>query len=112
MDLAREGRWLQIRLADQRTGWISERYVGRVIAGSPPPETAAERLVWASPEGCQQVVASGGRMAPLTGPGGHVRSLARMRAVIRATSRAYRARPAASESWAKRGSLGLTGGQR
>jgi endonuclease/exonuclease/phosphatase family metal-dependent hydrolase len=64
MDLAREGRWLQIRLADQRTGWISERYVGRVIAGSPPPETAAERLVWASPEGCQQVVASGGRMAP------------------------------------------------
>jgi endonuclease/exonuclease/phosphatase family metal-dependent hydrolase len=66
IDTAREGRWLQLRLADARTGWIAARYVGRTIAGSPPPGplTDAERLVWTSPEGCQQVVQSGGRMAP------------------------------------------------
>jgi hypothetical protein len=64
IDLARGGSWLQLRLADARTGWITTRYVGRTIAGSPPPDTAAERLVWTSPEGCQQVVGSGGRMAP------------------------------------------------
>jgi hypothetical protein len=58
------GRWLQLRLADQRTGWISEHYVGRTIAGAPPPDTFAERLVWTSPQGCQQVVGRGGRMAP------------------------------------------------
>ena len=44
--------------------------------------------------------------------GGHLRSLAWTRAAIRAMSWAYSARPAASESCAKRGSLGLTGGQR
>ena len=64
IDLARGGSWLQLRLTDARTGWITTRYVGRTIAGSPPPETSAERLVWTSPEGCQQVVDSGGRMVP------------------------------------------------
>jgi endonuclease/exonuclease/phosphatase family metal-dependent hydrolase len=64
IDTAREGRWLQIRLADARTGWIAARYVGRTIAGAPPAVTPDERMVWTSPEGCQQVVASGGRMAP------------------------------------------------
>jgi hypothetical protein len=64
MDLAQGGSWLHIRLPDQRVGWITARYVGRTIAGSPPPETSAERLVWTSPEGCQQVVGSGGRMVP------------------------------------------------
>jgi hypothetical protein len=64
MDLAREGRWLEIRLSDQRTGWIASRYVGRTIAGSPPSPTADERTVWTSPEGCQQVVAGGSRMVP------------------------------------------------
>ena len=64
MDTARDGRWLQLRLADARTGWIAARYVGRTIAGAPPPDTAAERTVWTSPEGCQQVVGSGERMAP------------------------------------------------
>jgi hypothetical protein len=64
LDLARDGRWLQVRLPDQRTGWMAVRYVGRTIAGSPPPDTSAERLVWTSPEGCQQVVGSGGRMVP------------------------------------------------
>jgi hypothetical protein len=63
-DLAREGRWLQLRFADARTGWISARYVGRTVAGSPPPDTSAERTVWTSPEGCQQIVGSGRRMAP------------------------------------------------
>jgi hypothetical protein len=63
-DIAREGRWLQLRLADARTGWITTRYVGRTIAGSPVPETSAERLVWTSPEGCQQVVGSSGHMVP------------------------------------------------
>jgi hypothetical protein len=67
--LAKEGRWLQLRLADARTGWISGRYVARTIACPPPvppgPSPAAdERTVWTSPEGCQQVVASGGRMTP------------------------------------------------
>jgi endonuclease/exonuclease/phosphatase family metal-dependent hydrolase len=60
----RGGSWLQLRLPDARTGWIAARYVGRTIAGSPPPDTAAERTVWTSPQGCQQVVGSGGRMAP------------------------------------------------
>jgi Bacterial SH3 domain len=63
IDSDRGGRWLQIRVPDQRTGWIAARYVWRTIADSPPPETSAERLVWSSPEGCQQVVESGGRMA-------------------------------------------------
>jgi endonuclease/exonuclease/phosphatase family metal-dependent hydrolase len=63
-DLAHEGRWLQLRLADAHTGWIAARYVGRTVVGSPPPDTAAERTVWTSPEGCQQVVGSGGRMVP------------------------------------------------
>jgi hypothetical protein len=63
-DIAREGRWLQLRLADARTGWITTRYVGRTIDGSPPPDTSAERQVWTSPEGYQQVVASGRRMVP------------------------------------------------
>jgi hypothetical protein len=62
--LHRGGRWFQLRLPDQRTGWITARYVGRVIASSPPPATDVERLVWSSPEGCQQVVARGDRMAP------------------------------------------------
>jgi hypothetical protein len=61
---AREGRWLQLRLSDQRTGWVAARYVARTSGGSPPSVTPDERTVWASPEGCQQVVASGGRMAP------------------------------------------------
>jgi hypothetical protein len=64
IDLARGGSWLQLRLADARTGWIAGRYVGRTLAGAPPPDTSAERLVWTSPESCQQVVGSGGRMAP------------------------------------------------
>ena len=64
MALDRGGSWLQIRVPDARTGWIAARYVGRTIAGSPPPDTSAERTVWTSLEGCQQVVASGGRMAP------------------------------------------------
>jgi hypothetical protein len=64
MDLARGGSWLHIRLPDQRIGWITTRYVGRTIAGSPPPEPSAEHQVWTSPEGCQQVVASGRRMVP------------------------------------------------
>jgi hypothetical protein len=51
IDLARGGSWLQLRLADARTGWITTRYVGRTIASSPPPETSAERQVWTSPEG-------------------------------------------------------------
>jgi endonuclease/exonuclease/phosphatase family metal-dependent hydrolase len=62
--LDRGGRWLQIRLPDQRAGWIAARYVGRTIAGAPPPLTPDERTVWTSPEGCRQVVDSGGRMAP------------------------------------------------
>jgi endonuclease/exonuclease/phosphatase family metal-dependent hydrolase len=64
MDTARDGRWLQLRFADARTGWSAARYVGRTIAGAPPTDTAAERTVWTSPEGCHQVVASGGRMVP------------------------------------------------
>ena len=64
IDLDRAGRWLQLRLANARTGWIAARYVGRTIAGSPPPETSAERLVWTAPAGCQQVVGRGSRMAP------------------------------------------------
>jgi hypothetical protein len=63
-DLARDGRWLQIRLPDARIGWIAARYVGRTIAGAPSPDPSAERTVWTSPEGCQQVVGSGGRMVP------------------------------------------------
>ena len=51
LGLDRGGSWLQIRLPDQRTGWIAARYVGRTIAGSPPPDTSAERQVWTSPEG-------------------------------------------------------------
>jgi hypothetical protein len=47
IDLARGGSWLQLRLADQRTGWIAARYVGRTIAGSTPPTSPgdAERRV-------------------------------------------------------------------
>jgi hypothetical protein len=66
VNIARDGRWLQLRLPDQRTGWMASRYVGRTIAGSSPPETSAERTVWTSPEGCQQVVERGGRMPPAT----------------------------------------------
>jgi hypothetical protein len=50
MDLPRGGSWLHIRLPDQRIGWMTARYVGRTIAGSPPPETSAERLVQTSPQ--------------------------------------------------------------
>lgn len=64
IDTERGGRWLQLRLPDQRTGWILARYVGRTIAGSPPADTSAERTVWTSREGCQQVVGSGGRTVP------------------------------------------------
>jgi hypothetical protein len=62
--LARDGRWLELRLADARTGWVSSRYVGRTLAGAPPADTSAEHTVWTSPQGCQQVVGSGGRMTP------------------------------------------------
>jgi hypothetical protein len=62
--LERGGSWLELRVPDDRTGWISARYVGRLVAGPPPPDTSAERTVWTSPEGCQRVVGSGGRMAP------------------------------------------------
>jgi hypothetical protein len=34
IDNDRGGRWLQLPLPDERIGWISERYVGRTIAGS------------------------------------------------------------------------------
>jgi endonuclease/exonuclease/phosphatase family metal-dependent hydrolase len=64
IDTARDSRWLQIRLPDSHTGWIAARYVGRTLAGAPPAVTPDERAVWTSPEGCQQVVASGGRMVP------------------------------------------------
>jgi Bacterial SH3 domain len=62
--LDRGGSWLELRVPDERTGWISARYVGRTMAGPPPPDTSAERTVWASPEGCQQVVSGGSRMSP------------------------------------------------
>ena len=62
--LAHDGRWLQLHLADERTGWVSARYVGRTLPGPSPVDPSAERTVWTSPEGCQQVVGSGGRMAP------------------------------------------------
>jgi glyoxylase-like metal-dependent hydrolase (beta-lactamase superfamily II) len=41
-------------------GSPAARYVGHTVAGSPPPDPSAERTVWTSPEGCQQVVGSGG----------------------------------------------------
>jgi hypothetical protein len=65
-DTAREGRWLQLRLPDERSGWIASRYVARTVGGSSPPlpPTEAERRVWTSPEACQQVLASGARMVP------------------------------------------------
>lgn len=66
-EIAQEGRWLKLELDDGKTGWISAKYVGRVLAGGqppppPPPGGDVERQVWESPEGCQQVVAAGGRM--------------------------------------------------
>jgi hypothetical protein len=63
-DLARDGRWIELRLAAARPGWVAARYVRRTVAGSAPPDPSAERTVWTSPEGCRQVVGSGGRMAP------------------------------------------------
>jgi hypothetical protein len=63
-DLARDGRWLEFRLANARTGWVAARYVGCTIASAPPVDPSAERTVWISPEGCQQVMGGGGRMAP------------------------------------------------
>ncbi|HSF29994.1 MAG TPA: hypothetical protein VLK82_05905 [Candidatus Tectomicrobia bacterium] len=61
IDLAREGRWLQVCLPDQRAGWIMARYAGRTIPSSPPAVTPDERTVWTSAEDCQQVVTGGGR---------------------------------------------------
>src|SRR5262245_59282131 len=43
--LARDGRWLQLRLADARAGWVAARYVGRTIAGTPPAVAPDERTV-------------------------------------------------------------------
>ena len=63
VDMAHEGDWLRILLADGRERWVFKRYVGRVV-----PEDATvsggnmEARVWDSPEVCQEVVRAGGRM--------------------------------------------------
>ena len=59
--------WLRIRLVeDNREGWISPKYVGRVVfgGGSPGPGAPAdaERLVWRSAADCRTVVEAGGRL--------------------------------------------------
>jgi hypothetical protein len=46
IDIARDGRWLQIHVPDQRTGWVAAPDVGRTITSSLPPEMSTERLVW------------------------------------------------------------------
>jgi hypothetical protein len=42
-DLARDGRWLQLRLPDASTGWVATHYVGRTISGSLPNEGVIQR---------------------------------------------------------------------
>ena len=64
LELQRAGDWLRVELGDARSGWVSRRYVGRVLSGPPePPDvTADEKLVWESPAGCEEIVRAGRRM--------------------------------------------------
>ena len=61
------GQWLQIRLDDGRVRWIIRKYVGHVVSdiGSQPIQ-GGEAQVWESPEGCREIVDSGGRMGART----------------------------------------------
>lgn len=65
LEIASTNRWLRIRLSDDRQGWISPKYVGRVVSGTGPGNgngtlttAEAERLVWSSAADCQRVVDS------------------------------------------------------
>jgi endonuclease/exonuclease/phosphatase family metal-dependent hydrolase len=63
METAQDGRWLKLQFEDRKSGWISTKYVGRIVSGDQlVPSGDIERQVWGSPEGCQQVVGAGGRM--------------------------------------------------
>jgi endonuclease/exonuclease/phosphatase family metal-dependent hydrolase len=63
VELQESGAWLRVQLEDARSGWISRRYVGRVLAAPEPPDvTEDERLVWLSPSGCEEIVRAGRRM--------------------------------------------------
>ena len=63
-EIQQTGRWLQIDLPDMRSGWVSKRYVGRVLPppGPDPDFSADEKAVWESPAGCEGVVGAGRRM--------------------------------------------------
>ncbi len=60
--------WIKIRLEDGKEGWITDRYVKRIVSAQPVVGTAADDVaaVWTSSVGCEEVIAGGGRMAPQT----------------------------------------------
>lgn len=74
LEISAPNQWLRLRISDGREGWISPKYVGRVVPGGgagpgngngtpviPPAE--AERRVWESRQACAEIVQAGGRLA-------------------------------------------------
>ena len=54
-DLARDGRWLELRLADARAGWVAARYVGsggRMAPADPAIPRVGTWNVRGFPRGC------------------------------------------------------------
>jgi hypothetical protein len=65
-ELANDGHWPRLNYGTGKTGWIIDRYVGRVV--SEPPPTAGpdqiEQAIWTSQQACMQQVTAGRRAAP------------------------------------------------
>jgi endonuclease/exonuclease/phosphatase family metal-dependent hydrolase len=75
LEISSTNGWLQLRISDGREGWISPKYVGRIVSGGDGnhngnnhgsnnsiPLAEAERRVWSSPAECRQVVQAGNRL--------------------------------------------------
>ena len=78
-DIAKNGKWLSIRLPSGKQAWVSTKYIrdsaplastnkkpsnilSQSASGAPPSLEGDEAQVWGSREGCEQVVKKGRRM--------------------------------------------------
>lgn len=63
-DMEGDGHWLEILLEDGQTGWIIEKYIGRIVTGSVTAPSSEENSlrVWSSRAECEAVVNTGNRM--------------------------------------------------
>jgi endonuclease YncB( thermonuclease family) len=67
IDVAQEGRWVQLSLPDGRTGWVTSHYVSSASASAPSPGTAPSgKKPHRTEEGIVERVADGDTVTVIT----------------------------------------------